>query len=119
MHPDEFKDSIRHNLVKGILTKKYTKERVHNLPLAVERNKHNKKFVTWSGANTVLGKEYAEGNNKRFKLHPEHKVIGLAFSGPDTDGLPTKGVLGAMVQDLKTNEYYLVKAEVGSLLHFD
>lgn len=57
-----FEDSIRNTVVKKILRETYpelvaTDYPPQNLPLAGERKKCAPEFVTWSAANTILGKE--------------------------------------------------------------
>ena len=56
-HP--FEKSIRHQIVLGKLRETFSKlqgpHAPKNLPLACERRTDNSEFVTWSGADTVLG----------------------------------------------------------------
>lgn len=71
-----FNSSIRNTLVKDALLKAYPKlpepYQPQNLPLAVEKNQHAKEFVTWTGSDTILGKDLIDdlkcGKESKFQL---------------------------------------------------
>jgi pyranose oxidase len=100
MNPNEFDESIRHRVVRETLNKAYGPNRPFtNLPLAVKRNE-NKKFVTWSGADTVFGETT---KNPRFTLKAETRVTRLLVENGE--------VIGALLKDLQTRQELLVKAK--------
>ena len=84
-HHDQFDGSIRHTVVRETLQAEFKELQapyhVQNLPLAVERRKDNDEFVTWSGADTVLGK-LADGplDHEPFILKPHHRCTRLIRS---------------------------------------
>ncbi|KAJ1304639.1 hypothetical protein OPQ81_005780 [Rhizoctonia solani] len=103
-----FEDSVRHNLVKGILQESYNN--VADLPLAVRREEGSH-YVTWSGSDTVLGDPGKWG--ERFELRSEHKLIGFIRKGTVDLTRLSKGtgeIEYAYVKDLRKNEYLKVKA---------
>ncbi|QRW08111.1 GMC oxidoreductase [Ceratobasidium sp. AG-Ba] len=105
VNENEYDESIRHNLVKDVLTKVYGPERVKNLPLAVKR-RENKEFVTWSGVDTVLGR-WATEQDPRFVLKAETRVTKLIL-----DPVPgPRKVVGALCRDLNTHEDFVVLAK--------
>jgi len=100
MHANEFDESIRHRVVRKTLNDAYGPSRPFtNLPLAVKRNE-NKKFVTWSGADTVFGDSI---KSPRFTLKAETRVTRLLVDGGN--------VVGALLKDLQTRKEILVKAK--------
>ncbi|KAJ3743941.1 pyranose 2-oxidase [Lentinula detonsa] len=100
-----FDESIRHTIVKDILTDSFPNRNVRSIPLAVQRHaKSSSGFVTWSGSNTVLGETV---NDPRFTLASEHRVTQLIVH-PSFPG----AVAGVLMRDLKTNSDYLVNARV-------
>lgn len=105
VHPNEYDESIRHIVVKETLLKHLPKERgVQNLPLAVKRRTDNPAYVTWSGANTVLGDAVKSSN---FTLKAEMRVTKLL-----TDPLDPGKVWGCLVRDLGKDADVLVIAHV-------
>lgn len=105
MHDDQYDNSIRQHIVKTALTNVYGKDRVKSLPLAVQRNKENPEFVTWSGTDTVLG-EYAS----KIELKSETRVTRLVRSAVGNK------IEGALCRDLKTHTDFLITAKVCFLL---
>lgn len=113
VHEDQFEDSVRHQLVKKALTEAFASESrlVKSLPLAGERSKVNRDYVTWSGVDTILG-DYilakdAQGRN-RFKLIPEFLVVKLICDPK----IPGK-VMNAVVRNLRTGNKRGISARVG------
>lgn len=96
----EYDHSIRHNIVKNALISKFGAERVESLPLAVKRNT-NAEYVTWTGADTVLG-NYA----KQVVLKAETRVTKL-----EIDELTHK-VNSALCRDLKSGKDFRIQAKV-------
>lgn len=105
VHDDQYDNSIRHHIVKSALSEAYGKGRVKSLPLAVQRNKQNPEFVTWSGTNTVLG-EYAS----KIELRSETRVTRLVRKAIGNK------IEGALCRDLRTHEDFLITAKVCFLL---
>ncbi|TFK65323.1 pyranose 2-oxidase [Pluteus cervinus] len=110
IHPNEYNDSIRHTIVKETLLKglKSRDNSIVNMPLAVERRKDNPDYVTWSGANTVLGDIEQYGD--RFQLLTETRVTNLVR--PMLDGLPVgEDIRAVQVRNLHNNEDYFILAD--------
>lgn len=106
IHNDQYDMSMRHTTVKDTLLAKLPAERqVQSLPLAVERRADNPAYVTWSGANTVLGDVSAYGN--RFTLMSETRFTKLHL-----DPLEGQTVLGAELRDMRNDDDILVIADV-------
>ena len=106
IHPNEYDQSIRHNLVRKGLTEAlapHPGRTFTNIPLAVQRRVDNPDFVTWTGTDTVLG----EWNDK-FELLTETRVtqIGIISDTGNQIGY-------ALLRDLNTNNDRLVMAKVG------
>lgn len=81
-----FDHSIRNTIVKKVLKDTYpelttTDYPPQNLPLAGERNQQAPEFVTWSGANTILGKDLIDlikiGNSPTIQLKVGSCLINL------------------------------------------
>ncbi|KAK0222089.1 pyranose 2-oxidase [Armillaria fumosa] len=104
---DQFDESIRHRVVKNTLTDalKGTRE-VRSISLAARRRSENKKFVTWSGSNTVLGEDLSTNKNSRFTLSPETRVTRLVHDPAN----PSK-IVAAVCRNLKTDRDILVCAK--------
>ena len=100
---DQYDMSIRHNIVKNTLASSVFGNRVHNLPLAVERRKDNPDYVTWSGPDTILG-----GAKKKFhpELLAEHRVTKVV------ENVASKEISGVLLRDLNEDEDKLVLAKV-------
>ncbi|KAK0485317.1 pyranose 2-oxidase [Armillaria luteobubalina] len=94
---DQFDESIRHRVG--------TRE-VRSIPLAARRRSENKKFVTWSGSNTVLGEDLSTNKNSRFTLSPETRVTRLVHDPSD----PSK-IVAAVCRNLKTDRDVLICAK--------
>ncbi|KAF8601047.1 pyranose oxidase [Ceratobasidium sp. AG-I] len=111
VHEDQFEDSVRHQLVKKALASVYSPENriVKSIPLAGERSKANKDYVTWSGAGTVLG-DYihakdSQGRN-RFRLLSEVLVVKLV-----SDQKAPGKVAHAVVRNLHTGNERTISAK--------
>lgn len=105
---DQYDMSIRHNIVKNTLASSAVfGDRVHNLPLAVERRKDNPDYVTWSGPNTILAdagkKFYPDGP---WQLLTEHRVTKVV------ENVASKEISGVLLRDLNKDEDKLVLAKV-------
>ncbi|KAH8087880.1 pyranose 2-oxidase [Cristinia sonorae] len=97
--------SIRHNVVKKTLLDNLpAKRNVQSLPLAVERRKDNPNYVTWTGANTVLGDPARFGG--RFRLRTETRVTKLV-----PNKLQKDSIAGVLLQDLKNDKDVLATAK--------
>ncbi|CAE6419406.1 unnamed protein product, partial [Rhizoctonia solani] len=115
---NEYDISVRHNLVKKILKERYKGEQegndlVTNLPLAVKRNP-NRRYVTWSGSDTVLGPHSTDTDTEHFKLLDEHKLYGFIRQGtPEFDKLymGTGKIQSAYVKDLRSDTYLSITAK--------
>ncbi|KAK0244476.1 pyranose 2-oxidase [Armillaria nabsnona] len=105
---DQFDESIRHRVVKSTLTDALKGSReVRSIPLAARRCSENKKFVTWSGSNTVLSEDLSTNKNRRFTLSPETRVTRLA-----RDPANPSRIVAAVCRNLKTARNILVVAKV-------
>jgi len=73
---DAFEHSVRHQVVRDALQAEYRElpepYHVQNLPLAVERRTDNRRFVRWTGSDTVLGPLADGAYPDRFDLRPQH-----------------------------------------------
>lgn len=105
VHDDQYDNSIRNHIVKSALKAEFGEDRVKSLPLAVQRNKQNSEFVTWSGTDTVLGTF-----SKHVELRPETRVTRLVLSAVGNK------IEGVLCRDLKTKKDFLIKAKVRILL---
>lgn len=105
VHSNEYDQSIRHNLVRKGLTEalaQYPGRTFHNIPLAVQRRTDNPEYVTWTGANTILGEW-----NDTFELLTETRVTRLGnFIEQGTT------IDYALLRDLNTDEDRIVVAKV-------
>ncbi|KAG7098215.1 hypothetical protein E1B28_000183 [Marasmius oreades] len=98
--------SIRHNVVKKTLLDNLPQERnVQSLPLGVERRRDNPAYVTWTGANTVLGDQAKLLGTKRFTLKTETRVTRLV-----PDEIDPKKINGMLLRNLKNDKDELVTA---------
>ncbi|KAF9473549.1 pyranose 2-oxidase [Pholiota conissans] len=107
VHSNEFDDSIRHNLVKKGLTDAFTQfpgRTFQNIPLAAERRSDNKDYVTWTGADTILGKW-----NDTFDLLTETRVTRVGWEDPLREN--KSPVQLALVRDLNTGNDRLIVAK--------
>ncbi|KAF8969196.1 pyranose 2-oxidase [Flammula alnicola] len=107
VHSDEFNHSIRHQLVGEGLIQAFVEfpgRTFQNIPLAVERRVDNPEYVTWTGANTVLGEW-----NDTFELLTETRVTRMGwYVRAQNEGAPVEY---ALVRDLRTNQDRLVVAK--------
>ncbi|KAG9120913.1 Pyranose 2-oxidase, partial [Ceratobasidium sp. 392] len=81
---------------------------VKSLDLAGERSKTNDEYITWSGADTVLGDSITakdDQGNGRFKILTESLVVKFVLEGDNK-------VAGALVRDLHTGKEHTIKAKV-------
>lgn len=106
VHSDQYDHSIRHTVVKETLEKAYPKRGITSLPLAVQRNRENPDYVTWTGMNTILGKAV---ESPRFTLSTEMRVTKL------TGDFDISRVELAELLDLKNKQKIFVKAKVCSI----
>jgi len=110
VHNDQYEFSMRHTTVKDTLLSLLPAARnVQSLPLAVERRSENPEYVTWTGANTVLGDISSYGD--RFKLLSETRFTRLVLDPNDK----TK-ILGAELRDLKNDADLLALGRVRPFL---
>ena len=69
---DAFDDSIRHMVVKNIITSLLPDRCVQSMPMAVKNNPHNLDLVNWTGSDVVLGdhllQQLTKPNDKSFKI---------------------------------------------------
>jgi pyranose oxidase len=103
VHFDQYDNSIRHKLVKDGLTKalsQFKDRKFEPIPLAVKRRDDNPDYVTWTGANTILGNRIGQ-----FKLLTETRVTELGLNSE------TKLVQYALVRDLNTDNDVLIIAK--------
>ncbi|TFK34951.1 hypothetical protein BDQ12DRAFT_706791 [Crucibulum laeve] len=106
VHSNEYDNSIRHTVVKEMLTKLLPAERsLANIPLAVERRIDNPDYVTWTGANTVLGHQI-----DKFKLLAETRVTRI-FMWPQIPGMTMPRAMAALLRNMNTDEDVLVIAK--------
>ncbi|THV03944.1 pyranose 2-oxidase [Dendrothele bispora CBS 962.96] len=97
--------SIRHNVVKKTLLENLPGNRkIQSLPLAVERRKDNPTYVTWSGANTILGDPTRFDG--RFRLRTETRFTKLV---PDKND--PKKITSAKLRDLKNDRDIIAMAK--------
>lgn len=105
VHSDQYDDSIRQIVVKETLQQTLDASRgVTTLPLGVERRTDNPIYVTWTGADTVLGDV---PKSPRFVLVTETRVTKLIVSETN----PTQ-VVAALLRNLNTSNDELVVAKV-------
>ncbi|CAF1252951.1 unnamed protein product [Rotaria sp. Silwood1] len=115
-----FENSIRQQVLQDYLKKIYG-DRVAPMPIAGFRDP-NKNFITWSGANTVLGPSIVDplgpkGINP--KLHPKTFDIlqqtictKLIYNKDENDHSKMKHIQAALVHDLQLNKNRLIQAKV-------
>lgn len=104
VHSDQYDDSIRQIVVKETLQQTLDASRgVTTLPLGVERRTDNPIYVTWTGADTVLGDV---PKSPRFALVTETRVTKLIVSETN----PTQ-VVAALLRNLNTSNDELVVAK--------
>ncbi|VDC06898.1 unnamed protein product [Peniophora sp. CBMAI 1063] len=81
---DQYDDSIRHQVVKDILTSNLGADKITNTPLAVRRSKRSEENIyTWTGADTILGgvrfTATKDPNEKvKYRLLTEALVTGVS-----------------------------------------
>ena len=102
VHENEFDGSIRHREVKKFLQGKFPDRKIQNIPLAVERGE-NREFVTWTGADTVLGDAI---KSNRLTIRMETRVTAVA-KGDD----PSR-VGAALLRDIRSDNDDVVAAKV-------
>ncbi|KAF9230889.1 pyranose 2-oxidase [Melanogaster broomeanus] len=95
IHENEYDESIRHRVVRSTLQKALGESNVKNMPLAVQRRTDNKRYVTWSGTNTVLGDVVT---NPNFTLWAEHRLTKV-YGHPFSNGV----ISGALVRNLNSD----------------
>jgi hypothetical protein len=111
VHNDQYEFSMRHTTVKDTLLSLLPAARnVQSLPLAVERRIENPEYVTWTGANTVLGDISKYGD--RFKLLTETRFTRLVIDPNDETQ-----ILGAELRDLKNDADLLAFGKVRPFSH--
>ncbi len=111
IHNDQYEFSMRHTTVKDTLLSLLPAERnVQSLPLAVERRTENPEYVTWTGANTVLGDISKYGD--RFKLLSETRFTKLIIDANDNTN-----ILGAELRDLRNDADVLALGRVRPFSH--
>lgn len=116
VHDDQFDHSIRHNVVKDTLMSTLGADRVINIPLAVERSTINEDVSTWSGADTILGKDTKfvasnglQGKQPHYMLLPETIAYYISSYNNLAHTMTARDVYA---QNLKTNQFYTVRAKV-------
>ncbi|MEN7546309.1 pyranose oxidase [Rapidithrix thailandica] len=116
VHNDQFDNSIRHTVVKEALQEEFTEikdpYRPQSLPLAVQRRTDNSEFVTWSGADTVLGElannpnYYQDKSGGVLEIVEQHQLKKVIKNGSATS------IDYAVVQNLLEWKEVHVKAKV-------
>nr|VWO99031.1 LysM domain-containing protein [Ganoderma boninense] len=104
VHSDQYNDSIRNQVVRAELQKRFPRRGITDLPLGVERRKDNKCYVTWTGADTVLKDTVKD---PRFRLLTETRVTKLMLND-----LPGDEAICALVRDLRNDRDVIVVAKV-------
>jgi pyranose oxidase len=110
-HCDVFSSSIRHTVVKEVLSECYG-DRLHapygvqELPVAGERRRDNSEFVHFTGADTILGPllDKPDDFQARFTILPEHRVKMLGTYGSRVEY--------ALVHDLITSRTIRFEADL-------
>ena len=102
VNENEFDISIRHREIKKVIKDAFPDREIKNIPLAVKRREDNPAFVTWTGANTVLGNAI---NSERLTIRDETRVTALVGSADDSIDV-------ALLRDLRTNNDVIVYAKV-------
>ncbi len=109
-HP--FADSVRHQLVRGVLQQTFSEltspANPQDLPLACERRTDNPEFVRWSGADTVLGPLLDEPERFRGKLTilEQHRCRQFLTNAAGS------AVEGAVIDDLMEWKTKIIRAKV-------
>ncbi|PIL28620.1 hypothetical protein GSI_08662 [Ganoderma sinense ZZ0214-1] len=103
VHSDQYNDSIRNQVVRAELQKRFPGRGITDLPLGVERRKDNKRYVTWTGADTVLKDTVKD---PRFKLLTETRVTRLVLNDLGGDH-----AVCALVRDLRNDRDAIVVAK--------
>jgi len=109
-HP--FVHSIRHQIVQGVLRNAFPELTAPDwpqpLPLACQRRADNPEFVTWSGADTVLGPLITDPDPKRFetfRILEQHRCNYLLKNNSSTS------IEGVVVDDLVHWKSRLIQAK--------
>ena len=109
---DIFHSSLRQQVIKKELLKKYEAERVVPMPIAGKLNAKNPHLITWGGADTVLGHRLLDpkqsGGVKGFTLLSQHRATQLTSELRDGKTVVT----GAWIDDLQGNRRFWVSAKV-------
>ena len=81
---DQYDDSVRHQVVKDVLSKGLGADKIINTPLAVKRSeKYGGDIFDWSGADTILGElKFVPSKDTKarvkYRLLTEALVMGVA-----------------------------------------
>jgi pyranose oxidase len=83
-HIDLYQSSLRHAVVKEILTRHYGEHlrppfEVQNLPVAGRRHEKNKELLHFTGSDTILGPLTTWHNVDEFSILPHHRLTRLVF----------------------------------------
>jgi len=115
-HP--FEESMRHAVVLEALQREYRELKPpwapRNLPLACSRRQDNNEFVTWSGADTVLGPlADLPGHSAKFTLKEQHRCKRLVVhKGGRIDYAVVENLLEWRTLHVKANAYVLAAGAV-------
>ena len=110
--PHPFEQSVRHQIVLGVLRQHFNNLTVpfhpQNLPLACERRSDNPEFVRWSGADTVLGPVLDRPDNYKGKLTilEQHRCRQIITNSDNSS------VEAAVIDDLMAWKTKIIKAKV-------
>jgi pyranose oxidase len=98
LHSNVFSDSLRHQIIKKFLIDKGWD--VKETPLAAERINAN--FVSFTGADTMLGELATPNDDSRLTILPEHSVRSLTHKSGK--------VKSALIRNLRTGEESVISA---------
>lgn len=103
-----FDDSVRHRLVKKVVTEAVEKGRiVKSMPLACKRPSKEPPYIEWTCTATILGNLADQGlpENSKFDMKPQWQCDMLHIN------LHNKKVDGAIAVDLVKNQEWLIMAK--------
>lgn len=106
---DAFSDSMRHQLVLDLLREEYSEldepYDAQALPLAVRRREDDRRYVHWSGTDTILGPLATDDHGGRFDLRAQHicRRLGVSVDGARIEY--------AEVEDLRDRRIFRIEAE--------